>query len=396
VNKSLKSSSNFDGIICFAGEDWWYHNRGHYDMQVMRRFAQRTKVLFVNSVISKPLQFKKGNRLFTKIRSKLQSIFKGIKEVEPNFFVYTPISIPLYQFSWGKALNDFVLKMQIKYYASKLRMKYPLVWVECLTACNTALALHSPLRIYQRTDIHEEFKGADSYLVDCNLTLMNQAEIVVYVNRMLYERERTKCCKAILSDHGVDYDLFVSQSNEKENLFDMKEISSPVVGYFGSLSDHTMDFGFLLEVIKLLPDVSFVLVGPAKSDVSRFRNLPNTYLLGQKNYQDIPLYGNCFDVSIMIWRNTRWIEACNPVKLKEYLAIGRPVVTTPFPQLKEYADLVYVAEDPVSFAQAIRQALQENDPKKNLNRRNAVASSTWDQIADNLWNEIALGFKMEV
>jgi hypothetical protein len=85
------------------------------------------------------------------------------------------------------------------------------------------------------------------------------------------------------------------------------------------------------------------------------------------------------DVLIMPWARNAWIEACNPVKLKEYLAVGRPVVSTPFPQLERFGELVAVANDAPSFAREVEQALL--DPGDPSPRRERVRSETWETKA---------------
>jgi glycosyltransferase involved in cell wall biosynthesis len=65
----------------------------------------------------------------------------------------------------------------------------------------------------------------------------------------------------------------------------------------------------------------------------------------------------------MAWQQNDWIAGCNPVKLKEYLALGKPVVSTPFSELEPYLDLVEVAADTESFALAVRKALKNNSER---------------------------------
>jgi len=107
----------------------------------------------------------------------------------------------------------------------------------------------------------------------------------------------------------------------------------------------------------------------------------NVRMLGQKPYEQIPHYGKCFDVAIMPWRQNRWIEACNPIKLKEYLALGLPIVSTPFPELRKYLDVVYEASSPEEFAGSIRKALDENNPERAATRRQKIRDARWNNKA---------------
>lgn len=85
------------------------------------------------------------------------------------------------------------------------------------------------------------------------------------------------------------------------------------------------------------------------------------------------------DVLIMTWLRNDWIRACNPVKLKEYLAVGRPVVTTPFDEIRRYADFVAVADTPAAFVAEVRRALAEPPPPAVLQKR--VEAETWERKA---------------
>jgi glycosyltransferase involved in cell wall biosynthesis len=162
----------------------------------------------------------------------------------------------------------------------------------------------------------------------------------------------------------------------------MKRIRKPVIGFFGGIDEHTFDILFMEKVIKLLPEMSFVFIGKASIDCSGLIAQKNVFLLGQKPYEEIPHYGKCFDAAIMPWRQNRWIQACNPVKLKEYLALGKPVVTTPFAELQKYHEVAYEAQTPEQFVTCIKKALQENCPDRIAARRRKVMQSTWDSKAE--------------
>jgi len=90
----------------------------------------------------------------------------------------------------------------------------------------------------------------------------------------------------------------------------------------------------------------------------------------------------------MPWRHNRWIETCNPIKLKEYLALGKPVVSTPFTELQKYQDVVYQADTPEEFAECIEKALAENCPERIAARRKKVETSTWDSKAKFVLNKL--------
>jgi len=125
------------------------------------------------------------------------------------------------------------------------------------------------------------------------------------------------------------------------------------------------------------------MVGPISADIRRFAPYKNIYFLGPKPYEQIPHYGKVFDVSMMPWNLNRWIQYCNPVKAKEYLAIGNPIVTMYYPEVEPYNDLMYIAHTYQDFMTQIRLALAE-DSQLREKRRRAVVEETWDSKAQQI------------
>jgi glycosyltransferase involved in cell wall biosynthesis len=156
----------------------------------------------------------------------------------------------------------------------------------------------------------------------------------------------------------------------------------PLAGFFGGIDAHKFNQPFLVEVARRLPEFTFVLVGQASIDTAPLAELPNVHLLGRRPYDEIPHYGAAFDVCLLPFQQNRWIEAMNPIKLKEYLALGKPVVSTPFGELTAYRDVVHVAQEPESFAAAIRAALATDSAEATRARRARVAAHTWQSKAD--------------
>jgi glycosyltransferase involved in cell wall biosynthesis len=141
--------------------------------------------------------------------------------------------------------------------------------------------------------------------------------------------------------------------------------------------------------VDLLPKFSFVFVGKASPLLSELTKKKNVWLLGQKDYKQIPSYGKCFDVGIIPWRKNRWTEAANPIKLKEYLALGKPLVSTSaFTEIQKYQDVVYVANSPQEFADSIKRALRENNAEQVTARRKKVEQSSWDNKAQLVLQEL--------
>lgn len=369
--------------ICFGGEDWWYHNRGHMDFQFMKRFSKKGTVLYLNSIVMQKPKLTHGRSFFRRLARKSRSIFRGLKKSDCGFWVYSPLSFPFHHFSLGRLLNEVVVRVQLQYASRKLGIRNPIVWVACPVACNIAVYMKKSKLVYQRTDRYEEYPNVDSEIIrSYDRILKAEADITIFVNESLYNAESGQCKNAINLDHGVDFEMFACAEGQGYVPVEMRGIKRPVVGFFGGIDNHTMDIEFVRELVDLLKEMSFVFIGAVSVDCSELESRPNVWMLGQKPYEEIARYGKCFDVTIMPWRQNSWIEACNPVKLKEYLALGKPVVSTPFPELQRYRDVVYEAERPMEFARLIEKALIEDSPEYIVARRKKVEKATWDNKAE--------------
>ena len=133
-----------------------------------------------------------------------------------------------------------------------------------------------------------------------------------------------------------------------------------------------------------MPKGTLLLIGPQAMDMASLKSEPNVVYLGPIPYSELPEYASAFDVAIMPWLKNEWMEAASPIKLKEYLALGRPVVSIRFPELKPYESLIYAADSHEEFLCSLDAALGEDDPSLLVERRKAVANSSWDTLAEKV------------
>jgi glycosyltransferase involved in cell wall biosynthesis len=372
--------TDFDGIICIGGEDWWYHNRGHFDFQIMRRIAQTHPVLFVNSLAVRMPSIREKSQFAARIGRKLKSLSRGLVRVENNFWVFSPLSVPG---PTGAKLTRWALAPQIKFAARRAGIKRPLLWMHCPAGADLMHEIPHQLLVLQRTDRFEAFPEADPEIVGAQIAALKAAaDLTVYCNPILMAQEQGDVRRQLLITHGVDLDMFIAAGNSRApGPADIAVLKRPRVGFIGGIDAHTFDPPLFLKVARALPDVNFVMVGGC-SLPEGWCPLPNVTFAGRKPYDTIATYMAAMDALIMPWNKSDWIKACNPIKLKEYLAVGRPVITTDFPALERYRDLVRVADTPRAFAEAIRSAL--DTPHDASIARSRIASEGWDAKADYL------------
>jgi len=262
-------------------------------------------------------------------------------------------------------------------------MHRPLLWVACPTSAEVVGRIPAAGIVFQLSDFYGALFSTESGAVDHAVCAQEQrlgecADLIVCASDRLYAWAHRRFANAEYVDHGVDFDLFgaASANGGRPQAFDA--VREPLIGFFGNLDGNTVDRALLERVIEMRPQYRFALVGPMAVDFEPFRARSNVIAVGQQPYRDIPRYGAAFDVCLMPWLQNEWIEHCNPVKLKEYLALGKPVVSTPFPELQRCASLCYTGGDAESFAQAIDRALAEDGPDRQRARRAWASRNTWD------------------
>jgi glycosyltransferase involved in cell wall biosynthesis len=381
--------SDFDGIICIGGSDWWYHNRGHFDFQVMRRFARKMPVLYVNSLGVRMPELARPAQFAGKIERKLKSLSRGVVNVENGFWVFSPFSIPG---NTGKKISGFALAPQIRLAARRAGITRPLLWMHCPAGADLIGDLRPVGVVMQRTDRFEAFPEGDPILLTRQIrVIQSAADLVIYCAPQVMAEESDCVRSQLLVTHGVDAETFIAEGSKRANgPADVAVLSKPRVGFIGGIDAHTFDPELFVAVASRLPDVNFVMIGGC-SLPEGWCELPNVRFLGRKPYDVVARYMAAMNVLIMPWNKSEWIKACNPIKMKEYLAVGRPVVTTNFPALDGWRDLVRVAEGPDAFAGQIRSALDE--PYDPAPARARVATETWDAKALLIEESIrSLGF----
>ena len=374
----MSGTRSFDGIICIGGEDWWYHNRGHFDFQIMRRLARSVPVLFVNSLGVRMPSVVESRLFLARIGRKLRSLRRGLVEAEPGFWVFSPLSVPG---PAGERLSSWALAPQIKLAARRAGIRRPLLWVHCPAGAGLVSEVPSAAVVLQRTDRFEAFPEGDHGRLSAQIAALKAAaDLVVYAAPHLMAEEEGLVARQLLVTHGVELDAFARAGRNPSagEPADVAALPRPRIGFIGGIDAHTFDPPLFLRLARRMPDATFVLVG-GTSLPDGWCTLPNVTALGRKPYEEVAGYMAGMDCLIMPWNDSPWIRACNPVKLKEYLATGRPVVTRNFPALDGYRDLVRTAETAEEFEAAIRAALSEPRDHDAIVAR--LASETWDAKA---------------
>jgi glycosyltransferase involved in cell wall biosynthesis len=258
--------------------------------------------------------------------------------------------------------------------------------------------LREKLVVYYVVDNYVEFfdPGAialRSIMARSHERLLRQANIVFAVSQRLQERcLRHNPCSFVVPN-GVNYEMFQARLAQGEIPADMRRIARPIVGYVGAIQPD-IDFPLLERMSTEHPEWSLVFVGPdelggERSKLEALLARPNIHYLGCKPVAEVPLYiGNC-DVCMMPHiADKSTVPDSDSIKLYEYLACGRPVVSIDTPSVRPFSPLVRIASDPSGFIRCVEQSLIE--PPDLSDQRKAVASEhSWRRRVATLSELIA-------
>jgi glycosyltransferase involved in cell wall biosynthesis len=362
-----------ESIVCFAGEDWWYHNP-HSKNHIMKRLARHNRVLFVNS-ITMGLPSIGHPDFFQKIRRKLRSYLRWLRKVPEGLWVMTPINVPLYGSPIARLLNRLLLILQLRLVMLILNLRHPIVWVAIPTAADIVSSLGSKLLVYQvsdKYDFNEDSALTRAVIRDMDARLKQLAAVVMYSGRKLYEEAEIP--HRYFLEQAVDYERFANLPPETPP--DIAAIPRPVLGYIGGIDGYELDLPLIEYVARVQPGWHWVFIG-GKSNLIQL-SAPNIHFLGRKPYSELPRYYRHIDVCVLPWvQQNVFISYGSAIKVREYLATGKPVVISP---LYEYLHTpgVRVYRTIEEFIALVTESLAYDTPHERQLRQDAVRHCTWE------------------
>jgi glycosyltransferase involved in cell wall biosynthesis len=361
-------------IIAFA-KDW--HEDPTSNHHVLRELAKTRRVLWLNSIATRTPSLGSGRDL-GKIRRKLVEFAKGPINVENDLWVMTPLALPLPHMPAARAFNQRVLRATIRGLRLRLGIKQFQLWTFLPTTGDYVGTLGEDVSIYYCVDEWSMFRYLDKeQTVKLERGLLEKVDAVFAINGALADAKRVHNPNTFISPHGVDHALFSKALDDVTTVPpDLDVLPRPRIGFYGTLRDW-VDFELIAHVARVRPDWHLVLIGQQLDDVSAVRGFPNVHLLGQRPHAELPAYCKGFDVGMIPYRIDERMTFVNPLKLREYLSAGLPVVSTPVPEVTRFPGLARVASTPDAFVAAIEQALRETSAEDRAKRSRAMQAETW-------------------
>ncbi|GAA4746682.1 glycosyltransferase family 1 protein [Sphingomonas daechungensis] len=223
--------------------------------------------------------------------------------------------------------------------------------------------LDATATIYDCMDELSKFRFAPERLLDLEQELIDQADLVFTGGASLYEAKKSRHHSVHCFPSSVDRPHFAKARRELEQPVDQVELKHPRLGFYGVI-DERFDIDLLREMADMRPDWSFVMVGPVvKIGEDELPRAANIHYLGGKTYEQLPVYLSGWDVALMPFAMNESTQFISPTKTPEYLAGGKPVVSTPVRDVvRTYGHLqgVHIAHDADGFVHCCEKALEQS------------------------------------
>ncbi len=372
-------------ILCFAGNDWWAHNPSP-EKHWMQAFADAgNRIIYVNS-IGVGLPRLRAEALGRRLLRRLGSMARLVRRPRPGLWIVTLWLLPLWSNRFVRTLNIFAMLAQLRFLMRLLRFGDYILWAGLPTPAVLLPHLRPAKVVYYYQDLYTAYFEDQHFspIAQYDAEMLRTADALICASIGLRDLKQS-CGKPVYYiPHGVPDVFLESRGDEEEAPPELASIPRPIVGYWGSL-DPVFDRELVAACAREHPEWSFVLIGNVVSDLRNLRILPNVHFLGYVPLERIPLYGRRFDVCLLSFVRNEWIRHSCPVKYREYLALGKPIVSVPILEVeKAFPGAALIADNSAAFCDGIAQELRSDSEEKCLARQALVRGRTWINTAEEV------------
>jgi len=377
-------------IVYISSIEWTFLWQVHQEV-ALRLARAGNRVLYIENMGVRSPGLKDASRILSRLKHWAGSFTtRGVREVAPNLYVCSPLVMPPFGSSIRRRINRHFLLPAIGRTARQLGMRDVLVWTYLPT--DSAVELVKLVRNSRGASIYHCLADFPALSATPHELMKSEKDLAqlsdqVFTNcTRLSERLSQWNGEVSIFPPGVDLAAFPDEPLEQPVRsddsvpFDSSKHgaqSGPVIGYVGGLHRH-VDFDLLAEMADARPNWSWVFVGPFQTSVDKLRGKDNVLLLGPKPHDELVFYVRSFDVCLVPYVKSVYTETVVPAKLNEYLAVGKCVVATDLPTIREFNDrhnvLIATENRADKFLQAIEEALRQPRDAETIKRRREVAA----------------------
>lgn len=370
-----------ENILCISAIDWDFIWQGNQEI-MSTLAAQGSTVLFIDNTGVRRPSWQDIPRLRQRIKNWRAGV-KGVRKERENLFVYSPLILPFPYSRLARALNRLLVLRVIKRWMRSFEFYNPIVWTFLPTglAIDIIRGVDPKLVIYYCIDNFEASSTGARRVRKTEGQLLQKADLVFVTSQRLKDRCLRLNPRVHLFPFAVNIEAIQGAANGNPGPPpDLVGVPRPIVGYVGGIHKW-LDQELVHRIATVHPDYSFVFVGPLQTEVDTLKSLTNLHFLGPKNHSDLGHYIQAFDAALIPYRLTEYTEHVYPTKLNEYLALGKPVISTDLPEVRAFGDrnpgVVEVAQTPDDFARCVETALRSNSAEQARRREEVALRHTW-------------------
>jgi len=360
-NNSLQAEAKTD-LVCFSHLRWdFVFQRPQH---LLTRCARERRVFFVEEPI-----FCNGSMSLN-----VQERENGLRVVVPHL----PEGLR------SEVATTAVLKDMIRKLLTEQGIREYAFWYYTPMALSFTRHFAPMATIYDCMDELSAFKGADSKIADFEQELFKRADLVFTGGRSLYEAKRDAHPAVHLFPSSIDVLHFGQARSITTDPADQAGISKPRLGFFGVI-DERFDIELLDTVAKKRPDWQFIMIGPVvKIHPDTLPKHANIHYLGSKKYEELPGYLAGWDVALLLFARNESTRFISPTKTPEYLAAGKPVISTSIRDVvRPYGEmnLVRIADSSTEFIRAAEELMAESENNSVWLKQvdDFLAGISWDK-----------------
>ena len=376
-------------LLCFSSSDWdgvWGSRQ-----QIMLRLARRGyRVLFVERLVGLEHLWR-----YPDIRQRKRRRWReGLRQVQENLWIISlpPLLPGRYYSITINRLNQRLITRWSKPYLRKLEFSSPILWLYNPEQGPLIGQFGECLSVYHCID---EFAAGTTGRKRRTITaleaeLLNRVDLVFANSLLTYNNKRRLNRNTYRIPSGADVEHFAKALDPAMPVHPaIARLPKPRIGYIGHINER-LDYAILEHLACQRPEWSLVFVGdtypwtPDAPPLCRLQTFPNVHFLGRYPFVEMPALVKGMDVCLLPYVNDERARYRSPLKLYEYLAAGKPVVSTDHPEAQELGDVVYLASTPETYLKCIAQALAQDSQQRQQQRVTVAQRHSWDRRVDEM------------
>ncbi len=372
-------------IICFSSSDW--DGKWGSRQQVMLRLATRGhRVLFVEQLAGLEHFWKYADLR----KRRYQGWQEGLREIKPNLrLVSPPPLLPgRYYLTAIASVNAAIVQRWLKPYLRQLSFDAPILWLYKPEQAPLIGKFNETMTVYHCID---EFTVGTAgrkrqTIQTLETNLLKRADIVFANSQLTFQNKQKFNPNTYHLPSGADIAHFTKAANPATNIHpDIRKLPRPILAFVGNINEK-IDIPMLTSVAHTHPEWTLVMIGqphPYAIDLQPLQHISNVHWLGKQPFSALPEILKGVDICLLPYAQGEATRYRSPLKLYEYLATGKPIVSTPHPEVTQFSNLITISPAE-TFDQAIESALKTDTPQARAKRIQAAQQHSWDARVDEI------------